>query len=127
MERNEKISKTGKLSHLVSKKKKVEKEKQRKNLKRTKKIETKNAVLGGGDIGFPLLFSGVIMKGLMLENLFFIGFLKTLIIPVFATLSLMLLFMLAKKNKFYPAMPFLTLGCAAGYGVLILVEILILL
>ncbi len=90
-----------------------------------KEVKGRNAVLGGGDIGFPLLFAGVVMKGLMLTNVQWIGFLKALVIPVFATISLLLLFFMAKKNRFYPAMPFLTLGCAAGYGALMVLEMLI--
>ena len=44
-----------------------------------KKEAGKIAVLGGGDIGFPLIFAGVVMKDLMLNNIELIGFLKTLI------------------------------------------------
>lgn len=86
--------------------------------------EIKNAILGGGDIGFPLLFSGVIMKGLMLTDTILIGFLKTSIISVFTTAALYILFLKGDKNKFYPAMPFLTLGCLAGYGIILLINYL---
>jgi len=34
---------------------------------------------------------------------------------VATTLALFSLFMYAKKNKFYPAMPFLTAGCFIGF------------
>ena len=78
------------------------------------------AVLGGGDIGFPLLFAGVVMKGLMLSNPEIIGFLKALIIPVFVSLALLYLLISAKKDKFYPAMPYLTVGCIVGYFVVLL-------
>ena len=67
------------------------------------------AILGGGDIGFPLLFAGVVMKSF--------GF-KALIISGFATLSLLFLFWMSEKKKFYPAMPFITAGCFLGYAVL---------
>ena len=86
-----------------------------------KEIKAKSAVLGGGDIGFPLLFSGVIMKGLMLEQTVMVGFLKTLIITVCVSIALFFLLMLAKKDRFYPAMPFLSVGCAAGYIILLLI------
>jgi len=86
-----------------------------------KKVKIRHAILGGGDIGFPLLFAGVVMKDLMLENLFLVAFLKSLIIPIFVTISLFLLFVKGKKDKFYPAMPFLTIGCIAGYLILLLI------
>ena len=78
------------------------------------------AVLGGGDIGIPLLFAGVVMKGLMLNNTELIGFLKTLIIPVFVSLALFYLLTVGKKDKFYPAMPYLSVGCIIGYMVVLL-------
>lgn len=82
-----------------------------------KKGAGKIAILGGGDIGFPLLFAGVVMKDLMLNNIELIGFLKTLIIPVFVSLALLYLLIKSEKNKFYPAMPYLTAGCIIGYFV----------
>lgn len=86
----------------------------------TQKKESRIAVLGGGDIGFPLLFAGVVMKGLMLTNTELIGFLKTLIIPIFVSLALLYLLVKGQQNKFYPAMPYLTAGCVMGYLVILL-------
>ena len=87
-----------------------------------KKIRT--AVLGGGDIGFPLIFIGVVMKDLMLKVPEFQGFLLASIIAVCATVALFILLIKAKKDKFYPAMPFITAGCVVGYlivqGILLL-------
>ncbi|MBI5880496.1 hypothetical protein HZB90_00020, partial [archaeon] len=77
------------------------------------KEEIKSAILGGGDIGFPLLFAGVLMKSM--------SFAKVLIVPVVVSLALLLLLLLAKKDKFYPAMPFITIGCFVGYGILWLI------
>lgn len=71
------------------------------------------AILGGGDIAIPLLFSAVAVRGLSLYSL---------VIPVFSTIALFLLFYLGEKKKFYPAMPFLTLGCLVGFGVLKLLQ-----
>ena len=88
---------------------------------KAKLINIRTAVLGGGDIGFPLIFAGVVMKGLMLTNSAGVGFLKALIIPVFATLSLLYLLLNAEKKKFYPAMPFLTIGCLVGWIVVMIV------
>jgi presenilin-like A22 family membrane protease len=82
--------------------------------------KTRIAVLGGGDIGFPLIFAGVVMKGLMLENIEIIGFLKTLIIPVFVSLALLYLLIKGKKDKFYPAMPYVSVGCFIGYAIVLL-------
>ena len=70
------------------------------------------AILGGGDIGFPLIFSGVAFNSL--GN-------QALIIPVFATLALLILLMQSNKNKFYPAMPFLTAGCFVGYLITLII------
>jgi len=74
-----------------------------------------NAVLGGGDIAFSLIFSGVI----------FIEYgLIALIVPLFTSLSLLFLFVKAEKKKFYPAMPVITLGCFISYLVVLLVNFL---
>ena len=78
------------------------------------------AIFGGGDIGFPLLFAGVVMKDLMLQNPELIGFLKTLVIPVFVSFALLFLLVKGKQDKFYPAMPYLTVGCVVGYIVVLL-------
>jgi presenilin-like A22 family membrane protease len=88
------------------------------------KSVVRTAILGGGDIGFPLLFAGVVMKGMILTDGFLIGFLKTLIIPIVVSVALFLLFVKGKKDKFYPAMPFLTAGCFIGYAILFLVNLL---
>ena len=69
-------------------------------------VPVRTAILGGGDIGFPLLFAGVILKTSTFLNAF--------IISVFAALALMFLFIIAKKKKFYPAMPFITIGMYLG-------------
>ena len=90
------------------------------SVKKTGK-EAKIAVLGGGDIGFPLIFAGVVMKDLMLQNPEIIGFLKTLIIPFFVTLALAYLLFKAKQDKFYPAMPYLSAGCIIGYFVILFI------
>ncbi len=70
------------------------------------------AILGGGDVAFTLLFT---------VSAFSLGALVFLI-PLFAAISLFLLFLFAKKKKFYPAMPFLSLGCFAGLFIALLIE-----
>ncbi len=73
----------------------------------------RQAILGGGDIGFPLFFSGVILK--------LYGYGPALLVSCVTALALFLLFYFAQQKKFYPAMPFLTAGCLAGY---VLVQVL---
>ena len=74
--------------------------------------KNKVAVLGGGDIGFPLLFSGVILKSF--------GIMEAYIVSVFAALALLLLLVFSEKKKFYPAMPFISAGCFLGLLVVII-------
>ncbi len=81
--------------------------------KSVKTEEIKTAILGGGDIGFPLLFAGVLMKS--------VGFVKVLVVPAVVSVGLFLLLYFAKKDRFYPAMPFLSAACFVGYGVLLLI------
>ncbi len=74
---------------------------------RKMKVKISLAILGGGDITFPLIFAGVILRTAgLLPALFIIGV---------SFISLMLLFIFAKKGKFYPAMLFLTPGCIVGW------------
>jgi presenilin-like A22 family membrane protease len=85
--------------------------------------EIKSAILGGGDIGFPLLFSGAVLKEIIvLNNSIPLIILKAFVVPVFTTIALYILFVKGEKNKFYPAMPFLTAGCLIGYGALVLIN-----
>ena len=67
----------------------------------------KTAILGGGDVAFPLVFSGAVMK-------------STGIFPIIVTLTtsvaLLLLLLRGEKGKFYPAMPFISAGCFLGLG-----------
>lgn len=81
----------------------------------TKSVHT--AILGGGDIAFPLIFAGVILKEM--------GLWQSLIIPFFALAGLAVLFWKAEEKKFYPAMPFISAGCFIGLGVVWLINFLI--
>lgn len=76
------------------------------------KGEMKSAVLGGGDMGFPLLFTAAVLTTK--------GFLVAAIIPPFAALGLLVLLLLAKNDRFYPAMPFISMGCLLGWLVTLL-------
>ena len=80
------------------------------------------AVIGGGDIAFPMLFAGVVLEYLIttLQIAKETALIKIFPIPIFATLALIFLLMKGKKGQFYPAMPFLTAGVFAGLGVTLL-------
>ena len=78
--------------------------------------EVTTAGLGGGDIAFPLLFTGTVLQSLALSGLpKAYAFLLTLILPAVLTITLALMLLKASKGKFYPAMPALSAGCVAGY------------
>jgi presenilin-like A22 family membrane protease len=68
-----------------------------------KKLRVSVAILGGGDVVFPIILAGVVLNTL--------GFAQALIISAGATLALGFLFYKSEKGKFYPAMPFITAGC----------------
>jgi len=85
-----------------------------------KKVRT--AVLGGGDIGFPLIFTGIVMTNLIMKYGLVQGFFISLIITVCATIALLMLFIMAEKDKFYPAMPFLSVGCFIGYFIILMLQ-----
>lgn len=76
------------------------------------------AILGGGDVIFPIIAAGVFMK--TFNNL---G--ATLAVTIGATLALAYLFISAKKKRFYPAMPFITTGIFLGMIIGWLMTILI--
>lgn len=72
------------------------------------KIEQNNtlAVLGGGDILFPLLLAGVMLRDYSL--------LTAILVSYGALIGLITLILTGKQNKFYPAMPFISAGCFIG-------------
>lgn len=78
-----------------------------------KKIKISLAILGGGDVAFPAIFAGVVLK--------FLGLIPALLVVGFALLSLALLLILARKDKFYPAMLFITPGCIIGWLISLLI------
>ena len=88
-------------SQIKSWKKKLSKSQLRK-----KKIKVNVAILGGGDVVFPIITAGVMLKTLGLESAIFV--------VIGATLGLSYLFFVAEKKKFYPAMPFITAGILAA-------------
>ncbi len=83
------------------------------------KVKVSLAILGGGDVIFPIITAGVFYK--VYKDLALQGLVSTyapigsaLIITASATISLLFLFIAARKGKFYPAMPFLTIGMYIG-------------
>lgn len=74
--------------------------------KKGKKVQVNLAILGGGDIVFPIITAGVVLGAW--------GFIPALFVTAGATLGLLSLFLISQKGKFYPAMPFITLGCFVG-------------
>ena len=89
----------------------------------------KSAILGGGDITFPLLFGGVVLQekasalvaaGVAFKTAAWQAFGISLFIALGASLAVAALFLFAKKDTFYPAMPFITAGCLLGWAVTLL-------
>jgi len=104
----------------LSKRQRVELKKQKmlaaksKNKKiKGKSMKVNLAILGGGDVVFPIITAGVILRSL--------GLMPALLIVLFSTLALITLFLIAKKGKFYPAMPFITAGLLIGIGIAYLI------
>ncbi len=87
-------------------KKMKEKYKNSKNKIKNQKIKVNLAILGGGDVVFPLILAGVVFRTL--------GLLPALLVALFSTFGLLYLFIEAEKGKFYPAMPFITAGSLTG-------------
>jgi presenilin-like A22 family membrane protease len=93
--------------------------KMRKSKLKDRKIKVNLAILGGGDVVFPIITSGVILQTQSVSlpfglHAFVGGFLPALFVIAGATLGLALLFMFSEKKKFYPAMPFITAGIFLG-------------
>jgi presenilin-like A22 family membrane protease len=72
-----------------------------KNIKKMK-FKVNVAILGGGDIIFPIIASGVVLK--------IWGLVPAAMITFGAFLGLTGLLFFSEKKKFYPAMPFITIG-----------------
>ncbi len=78
--------------------------------------DTGMAILGGGDVSFPMWFSSVYFLAMLNRyHTYLIPFALSSIIIASATASLILLFIYSKKGRYYPAMPFLTAGLLVGY------------
>ena len=71
-----------------------------------RKIKVQIAILGGGDIIFPIITAGVVMNTY--------GIIPALFVTLGSLLGLGYLLFIASKKKWYPAMPFITTGCLLG-------------
>jgi presenilin-like A22 family membrane protease len=91
-----------KIKEIKMKYKKKDQEKALKN----KKIKVSLAILGGGDVVFPIIAAGTVLKVL--------GLIPALLVVAGATIALLFLFTTARKGKFYPALPFLSGGIFIG-------------
>ena len=100
--------------YLNKKQRELVREAKAKKSKLKKSMKVNLAILGGGDVVFPIITAGVIFRTL--------GLLPALIVSLCATISLFILFVFAKKGKFYPAMPFITAGLLVGIGLAYLVS-----
>ena len=83
--------------------------------------EKRVAILGGGDIGFALLFAGVVMKEFSLKW-YSLG---AMIVPLCAAAALYYLLYKGSQKKFYPAMPYITAGAFIGYSIVWLLNLLL--
>lgn len=81
---------------------KYKNQKQQEKAFRNKKIRVSMAILGGGDIVFPIIASGVLLRAS--------GLIPAIFVIFGAFAGLLFLFALSEKKKFYPAMPFITGG-----------------
>jgi len=81
-------------------------EKLKKSELRKKKVKVSVAILGGGDVIFPIITAGV------MYNAF--GIVPALFVILGATLGLSYLLFMGDKKKFYPAMPYITTGIFLG-------------
>ena len=90
----------------MPKKSKVKFQSLKKSEMKKKNIKVNLAILGGGDVIFPIIAAGVFMSQF--------GLLPALMVTLGATLGLSYLFFFSKKEKFYPAMPFISVGIFLG-------------
>ncbi len=89
-------------------------------------VKSKNAILGGGDIVFPLLFSSVVME-LLVKSWGFskiTALFSVFIITLTTAIALVSLLLFSKKDRYYPAMPFVSAGCFAGFLIVWVVSLI---
>jgi presenilin-like A22 family membrane protease len=99
-------SATQKIKTQIKKIKQKYKNKKMPNKIKNKKFKINMAILGGGDVVFPIITAGVYLRSYGLTAAIFI------ILGAFA--GLLSIFLTSKKDKAYPAMPYITTGILAG-------------
>ncbi|MEK6844229.1 MAG: presenilin family intramembrane aspartyl protease [Nanoarchaeota archaeon] len=105
---------TGLFVPYMGKKEKDNLEKMKKDKKNEGKgLKVSVAILGGGDIVFPIILAGIVLNSL--------GLIPALMISIGATAALAFLFYISKKGKFYPAMPFISTGCLLALAAALLI------
>ncbi len=99
----------------VSRKLKLRLKKMKKSRLKRKKIKVNLAILGGGDVIYPLIAAGVMLTLDKVKLHFGLpdftgGIIPALCVVAGSTLGLASLLLFSEKKKFYPAMPFITGG-----------------
>jgi presenilin-like A22 family membrane protease len=80
-----------------------------------KKFKVRLAILGGGDVIFPIITAGVFMRAYTQQALFGIaGLIPALFVIGGALAGLTYLMFITKKDKAYPAMPYISVGIFAA-------------
>jgi len=90
-------------------KEKIKNKKMTEEEAKKKGIKVNIAILGGGDIIFPIIASGVVLK--------IWGVLPAIAVIFGAFAGLLFLLSFSEKKKFYPAMPFITTGIFLAMGI----------
>jgi presenilin-like A22 family membrane protease len=82
-----------------------------------KKIRVSFAILGGGDVIFPIIAAGVVLRRFGFTNVLGLQIpIASIMIIIGATLGLGFLLLFSEKKKFYPAMPFISTGIFLALG-----------
>ena len=103
----------------ISKEMRMKIKKMKKTKVKNKKIKVNLAILGGGDVIFPIITLGVVLMTQSVNlpfglKSFIGGFWPAVFVILGATFGLTLLFLFSEKKKFYPAMPFISAGIFLG-------------
>ncbi|MBU3912870.1 MAG: hypothetical protein KKE50_02135 [Nanoarchaeota archaeon] len=83
-------------------KSKYKSQKSQERVLKNKKIKVSLAILGGGDVIFPIIAAGTLLR--------LFGWLPAILVIFGALAGLSFLLLVSEKKKFYPAMPFITAG-----------------
>jgi len=105
----------------MSKKTRLKIRKMRKSGKKNK-IKVNIAILGGGDVIFPIIAAGVVLRRFGFMSILGLEIPLASILVIFgAIFGLGYLLLFGQKKKFYPAMPFISAGIFLALGICYLV------